>query len=353
MTSSNPYKTLAIALDALPNGFPATQSGVELRILAALFSPEEAELASALTAQPETAVQIAECTGREERETADLLKGMARRGLINCWKVDKALVFSLMPFVVGFYENQMPTLTAEFAALFEQYYHEAMGPMLAVEPQLHRVIPVNDSVRVDLEIAPYMSVTAIVDRAKAWGVQDCICRKEKALLGQACKHPIDICMVFAPVEGAFNNVPEIRALTHDESLATLKRAAEAGLVHTLSNRRDGFSYICNCCTCSCGILRGISELGIANAVARSPYVNTVDEAKCNACENCVSACHFDAITLELVAHVNTVRCVGCGVCVLNCPEEALVLVRRPDEEVRPVPETMVDWGKQRLEMRGL
>ncbi|MDH4007578.1 MAG: hypothetical protein OEU35_05915, partial [Desulfuromonadales bacterium] len=43
--SDQAYQKLAIHLDNLPGGFPATESGVEQRILRRLFTPEEAELA--------------------------------------------------------------------------------------------------------------------------------------------------------------------------------------------------------------------------------------------------------------------------------------------------------------------
>ena len=43
--SKNPYKRLAMRLDALPNGFPPTDDGSELKLLAKLFTPEEADLA--------------------------------------------------------------------------------------------------------------------------------------------------------------------------------------------------------------------------------------------------------------------------------------------------------------------
>ena len=42
------YRRLAERLDAIPNGFPPTESGVELRLLAKMFTPEEAALASVL-----------------------------------------------------------------------------------------------------------------------------------------------------------------------------------------------------------------------------------------------------------------------------------------------------------------
>lgn len=47
-TEHNAYKRLAERLDCLPNGFPPTDDGTELKLLARLFTPEEAELASQL-----------------------------------------------------------------------------------------------------------------------------------------------------------------------------------------------------------------------------------------------------------------------------------------------------------------
>jgi hypothetical protein len=39
------YKRLAERLDQLPYGYPATESGVELKILQKIFKPEDAEMA--------------------------------------------------------------------------------------------------------------------------------------------------------------------------------------------------------------------------------------------------------------------------------------------------------------------
>jgi electron transport complex protein RnfB len=117
---------------------------------------------------------------------------------------------------------------------------------------------------------------------------------------------------------------------------------------------EGTYYICNCCTCSCGILRGMAELGIANVVASSAFVNQVDEVICNGCEDCIKSCQFNALLMDgLLASVNTVRCTGCGVCVIACSTGALGLMRRPEEEVKPVPQTLAEWGTQRAAERGL
>ena len=107
-----------------------------------------------------------------------------------------------MPFVVGFYENQIETIDVELAQLFENYYRKAAGRLLSIEPQVHRVLPVNEAIRNDMEIRPYESAISIIHRAKSWGVIDCICRKQKALVGEPCNHPIDVCMVLGSTPGA-------------------------------------------------------------------------------------------------------------------------------------------------------
>lgn len=348
------YKQLAERLNALPNGFPPTDDGRELKLLAKLFTPEESELAAQLRPALETVEEIAARLDKDVLGIRDQLKGMSRRGLIAAGKKDGALGFGLMPFVVGIYEGQVGTMDAELARLFEDYFQGGFGKMLEVKPQVHRVIPVNETVRNPMEIRPFESAAEIVNAMQSWGVQECICRKQKALIGEACEHPIDICMVFYPRPNAFENHPVIHALTHDEAMSTLRRAAEAGLVHSVSNSMEGMYYICNCCTCSCGILRGMAELGIANVVASSAFVNQVDEAVCNGCEDCIGTCQFDALSMdEMLATVNAVRCTGCGVCVIHCSTDALGLVRRPEEEIKPVPQTYADWGEWRVAERGL
>ncbi|MFC1922916.1 ATP-binding protein [Chloroflexota bacterium] len=350
---TDPYRLLAQRLDSLPNGYPPSPDGLEIKLLERLFTPQEAELASQLRLTFESSRQIAERTGGEPKEVRDMLKSMAKRGLINGGRIEGGLGYGLLPFVVGIYEMQIEHIDADLAQLFEDYYQQSFGHILKIEPAVHRVIPVGESVRIDMEIRPYESAADIVTNAQAWGVVDCICRKQKALIGDACDHPVEVCMMLNQKPGAFDQSSYIRALTLDEAMATLQVAAEAGLVHSVSNDQRGSSYICNCCTCSCGILRGISELGIANAVAHSAFVNQVDEDLCIACEDCLEYCQFDALSMEFTAEVDQLRCVGCGVCVQSCPENALILVRRPEREVELIPSSKSDWMQQRAAARGI
>ncbi len=53
------YRQLAQHLDAIPNGYPATQSGIELRLLERLFTPDEARLACVMRLESEPPAVIA------------------------------------------------------------------------------------------------------------------------------------------------------------------------------------------------------------------------------------------------------------------------------------------------------
>ena len=71
---------------------------------------------------------------------------------------------------------QVPRLDAEMSQLFEDYYQSAFGKGLANHTKFHRVIPVNESIKMDLEVQPYEDANQIIDAMQSWGVQDCICR---------------------------------------------------------------------------------------------------------------------------------------------------------------------------------
>ena len=76
------YRQLAKHLDKMPGGYPATEDGLELRILKHLFTVEEVSLALHLTLIPEPVAVIARRAGLDIDETTGLLEEMADKGLI-------------------------------------------------------------------------------------------------------------------------------------------------------------------------------------------------------------------------------------------------------------------------------
>ena len=76
------YLKLAKYLDEMPAGFPATDNGVELRILRRFFNPEEAEITLHVTLIPEEARVIARRAKISSEEAERHLAIMSKKGLI-------------------------------------------------------------------------------------------------------------------------------------------------------------------------------------------------------------------------------------------------------------------------------
>ncbi|MGD2144678.1 MAG: 4Fe-4S binding protein [Anaerolineae bacterium] len=349
------YRELAQRLDAIPNGFPPTESGVELKLLAMLYTPEEAALVSKMRLTREPADAIAARAGISADRAYGTLKAMARKGLVRFSRGKGQLVFGLMPFVVGIYEEQLPRMDVDLATVMEEYLQETRGAGITQDtPAVHRVIPIEESIPFELEIFPYERASDLLENASSWGVRDCICRVQQRLLEKGCDHPVENCLVFAPAEGAFDRSDVDRAITKAEALRILREAEESGLVHSTGNYREPHYYICNCCTCCCGILRGVAEFGVPTAVAKANFRAAVSTPECIGCGDCLDRCQFGALALlDDVCRVDLSRCVGCGVCAIACPTEALTLERRPEGEVPPPPADIKEWGQQRAEERGI
>lgn len=347
------YQKLALELDKIPNGYPKTESGVELRLLEKLFTPEDAELASTLSLVPETISEVVQKNKISEIDAKRILIGMVKKGLIELRKdQDKGLVFFLMPFVVGFYERQNGKIDQEFAELFEQYYKESFFQSMTAEPSVHRVIPVEKTIPVNVDVMPYEKASTYLDSANAWGVLDCICRIQKKLIGEECDHPIENCLAFSSKVGAFDRIDTIRSLSKEEALAILDEANKAGLVHSTNNAQQDVTYICNCCTCSCGILRGIAEFGKHSAVASSDFFAEVDEDLCNGCEVCIDRCQFNALKMDDdICMVDTTYCYGCGLCVTTCASEAIHLIHKEKDQITIPPESEEKWREIRAQNR--
>jgi electron transport complex protein RnfB len=349
------YRKLAQRLDAIPNGFPSTESGIELRLLQKIFTPEEAAVASVMRLTYESAADIAARAGIDPKICSRMLKDMVRKGQIRVTKDESRLLYRLMPFVVGVYEDQLPRMDAELAELFEQYFCETQGGgFVRTTPSIHRVIPVGEAIPIGVEVYPYERAVELVENAKSWGVRDCICRVQQKLIGKGCDRPLESCLVFAPVEDAFRGDGPDRPITREEALQILRQTEEAGLIHSTGNYRDGHTYICNCCTCCCGIMRSVVKFDIPTANISSDFRAIVDAEECIVCGECVEHCQFRALTMsEDVCAVDEARCVGCGQCATVCPTGAIHLERRPEGEVPLPPADHKEWLARRAEERGI
>ena len=350
MNGDRVYQELADALDRLPNAFPRTPSGAELRLLRALFTPDEAWLATHLRGQMEPVEAIAARAGLPVGEAQARLKRMARAGLAWGDVADGRRRFRLPPLVVGIYESAVERMDGELAALFEEYWTGGGGAgVMKYQPALHRVVPAHDSVAPEW-VLPYDDVRALLLANSTFHAANCICRVERGVLDKACGAPVKNCLSFsaAPRRAVPGDV------SREEALAILDRAERASLVHTVSNVAEGVWYVCYCCGCCCGVLRGITELGIQGSVARASYYAVIDADECQGCGTCVKRCQVGAICeQDGVSVVDRARCIGCGLCVTGCPHQVARLQRLPDAEIVPPPLDFAHWERERLANRGL
>jgi hypothetical protein len=81
--SQDTYKQLAEALDRLPNGFPRTPSGVEIKLLKRIFSKEEAIVAGQLSRNFEPVHMIANRVNLPVKDVRKRLMRMTKRGLLG------------------------------------------------------------------------------------------------------------------------------------------------------------------------------------------------------------------------------------------------------------------------------
>jgi electron transport complex protein RnfB len=320
------YDRLRAFLDTLPAGYPATPTGVELKILKKLFTPEEAELTMKLPREPEALSVIAARIGREEGELGRQLEAMVKKGLIFRVRENGRTSYQAFQFMVGIYEFQVKHLDEEFSRLFEEYLPYYGLSMARLKTKQLRVIPVESAITAHRHVAPYNKIREMVRGQELISVAECICRKEQHLLGKECARPRETCLGFGQLARFYIDNGWGRQITAGEALDVLDTAEEAGLVLSPSNTQE-LAHICCCCPCCCPVLRTVKVVPKSKYVITSGYQAHIDPELCIGCSQCLERCQVEAIReKDGVAEVVTDKCIGCGLCVAACPEEAISLV---------------------------
>ncbi len=347
------YERLAERLDNLPAGFPRTESGVELRILQRLFTPEKAELALHLTLLPEEARVVARRARIPVEVAARRLEEMDEEGLIFAvHRRDKPPLFQATQFVVGFWEGQVDRLTPELVRDFEEYLPSIVDRAFWQKAPQLRTIPVGESVKGEAAVMAYEQAEALLQAKSTFAVSNCICRQEHEVLGEPCDKPLESCLSFDLAARHAMHIGRARAISRDEALAILKRAEEAGLVLQPANAKDPL-FLCTCCGCCCGVLRSMKLDPKPASIVASPFRASLDVDLCEGCGTCETRCPMEAIGLDNgYASLDLDRCIGCGLCVSTCPAEALSLVRKPEAEQPQVPKDIVANYMQMGKARG-
>ncbi len=331
------YQRLAEFLDTMPQRYPVnTESGIELRILQKIFTPDEAEMFMKLTMRPETAAEIAARSGGAAEEWEKKLYAMSQKGQVFRTGRNGNYKYMATAFLVGIIELQMNRLTPELVkdwAEFEPILYK--NTWLKGTTKDLRTIPIGEAVAPGSQVMPYESIEETIRAAKYIAISDCMCRRLSALQQKPCSHPMEVCFHFGGGTHYFVENGLGRYISREEALDILKKGKESGLVCQLGASQEP-NAMCMCCTCCCGPLRAVKACSRPAEMVNSNFFARVSEDDCTGCEMCVERCSMEAISVDDTARVDLDRCIGCGICAVTCPVEAVKVYRKgKDKEFVP------------------
>jgi len=337
------YYKLRKHLDTMPAGFPATESGAEIKILKKFFTLREAEIALSVKGKPEKAEIIAERSGIKTEEAAALIESMAKKGNLFRIVTPSGPRYMLPNFIMGMYEwhvNEVDREIAEYAddiydALAEKHWTDK-------ETKQFRIVPVNRAVDGRSHVKSYDRILELVKDKTPYAAAPCICRVEQKEKGKDVTRPIETCLTFGTAAQYYIQNGIGKELTENELHLKLQECEEANLV-PLSTNAQNIINMCMCDKESCQFMRYLRKFEKPALQVHASYFAVIDEKTCIGCGRCLSKCQIDAICQSGVKtakgkdilSVNRDRCIGCGLCVNACPENSIKMTEREDASEVP------------------
>lgn len=329
-------------LDEFPVGYPATKSGVEIKILKYLFTPEEAELATRLTDKFESVEIIYKRVNDLVTSIDDLkniLDTMVSKGSIHYIIREGKKNYANAYLVVGMFEYQVNRLSKEFLEDMSQYASGAFGlELFGYGITQFRTIPVEKSVTPEHHLPTYEELRKIIENYKGQIViQNCVCRQAHELNGETCKVTSrkETCMGFGDFATLYINEGWGRAIDKNEALEILRKNEEEGLVLQSQNAKQP-GFICSCCGCCCGVLTGLKPFPNPAQFLSTKFYAEINPELCVGCGTCIKRCQMDAIiSVKERSKVKPKRCIGCGNCAAVCPEKAIQLIKKDNADIPP------------------
>jgi Na+-translocating ferredoxin:NAD+ oxidoreductase subunit B len=338
------YRELQMHLDKQAVGFPATESGVEIRILKELFNPEQARVALCLSYEPRSASDIYEHVKDKSmplEKVQNILIELASNGSIGEKEKNGIGYYYIMPLLIGIVEWHGSKATPQFWADFREYINSDYGKTYAsTRISQMRTIPVRKSIEIEHSVTTYDHVRDIINNTEGpIIISPCMCREGAKGRGEPCKKTsrVEACMAFNDWARHFIKAGQGREITREEALEITRQNEEDGLILQPTNYQKP-DFICACCGCCCGVLR-IQKLLPEPAKNWSHNYNAIVNIElCTGCGICVERCQIEAITIDEqneCSVINLARCIGCGNCVVTCPSEALTMAKVKNESAPP------------------
>ncbi len=347
------YEELRARLDDLANGFPETESKVEIRLLKRLFTEEEAQVYLQMSPFLEEPDDVAQRLNRDVQELAPILELMAQKGHLFRKRNGDRVRYSAVPYVVGIFEHQLKRMDEGFARDHEEYFETAFGKTIqSFKTPVLRTIPIDRQLVADYPVAPFEDVLKIIENQKKIAIAPCVCRTTTRLAGKECDKPVENCFSFGSHADYYVENGMGRFITIDEAKEIVKKNEETGLVMQPFNSQK-IGGMCSCCGDCCGVLRSLKMHPRPADMVQSNYFAQVDEAECTGCETCLERCQMEAIVVDDgFAAIDLSRCIGCGLCVTTCPVEAIELIKKPEDELYQPPQTGAETYMKIMQERG-
>ena len=314
--------------------------------------------------------KLAEKSGSPKNEIKKILARSVKNGTVS--KIGNK--YGLEPLTPGVFEKyyiirkDSKENQIKLARFFREYINEVVSLQMVesnfriFRPVLpygakEKLININESIDIPKsQVLPYEFVEFLINKNDIFATIPCYCRTVGEYSRDPCKvasHEIG-CLYGGDAAKYFLNMGVGRQMTKQEAIEHIKKAEKAGLVHTTvaDNSLTCSLFICNCCSCHCVLLRPTKKYRL-KTVNPSNFVAKIDKDLCNKCEICLKKCQMDAIFHQWANEpdlsdehmfIREEFCIGCGVCALNCPNNAIKMEKVRDDDFS----NMVKFGNKPL-----
>ena len=326
-------------------------------MLEAHITPDEAAFLTGMPFRRITAEELADMKDMDLNEMLVLLEALARKGLIYVTETGEATLYGLNDSFFTFLRSAWwggitDDAHRDLANKVNDYFYDGWFDQFKdTHIRGLRTIPIEQTIEAEdgKKILPFEDIVQLIEDREYYTVSNCPCRMRHNLdpEKEGCEHPIENCLHFDDLGRYCVRVGIGREITKEETFRILKEAADAGLVHGISNELEKPDTICNCCNDACMWFASYHILDHDMSLDPSNYRIEAEPLSCKACALCVKRCPMDALSLvtnhevtnkfKKSVSINPDRCIGCGVCAHKCPGKCLTLVR--NEETTEPPKT--------------
>jgi Pyruvate/2-oxoacid:ferredoxin oxidoreductase delta subunit len=314
----------------------AGASKIVPRIFESLITEDEGRLLLA-AAPPATAAELSEKTGIAVAKIESMTEPLFRKGLLFKSKKPDGIRYYRVRQVFQLHDSTAvmqdpPQLMLDLWKEFMRTeWNDSMKLVESIIPHAAvRVIPINTAVEPSSQVLAMDDVSKLIEGARRIAVTKCSCR----VIDGACGKPLEVCIQLDRAADYSIERGTGRPLTREQVLRILEQCEEEGLVHVAENKQGVGNVICNCCNDCCINWTSIRS-GLGKFVAPSRFRAAIRDEDCNGCELCVDRCFFEAMHMveaDTLAAVDQDKCMGCGVCRVVCPTDAISMeLIRPQE----------------------